>query len=935
MSIRLVPGPGAGPRLVIAGGLVLLTCLTITAQTGPRSRRPDEIGADFSPKPPVVALSPDEQAKRFILPHGYRLELVLAEPVIENPVAMAFDGNGRLFVVEMRGYMPNVDGTNQRDRVSRISLHESTKGDGVFDRHTVFVDGLVLPRMVLPLDGSILTMETDSDDVVQYWDTDEDGVADRREVFYRGVGRRGNLEHQQSGFIWALDNRIYSTYNPFRLRWTPKGIDKEPTAANGGQWGLTQDDYGKVWFVDAGGERGPVNFQVPIHYGNFNVPDQFEPGFETVWPAPLGLADVQGGMPRVRSPIGTLNHFTATCGQNIFRGHRLPDDLRGDLLFAEPVGRLIRRAKVVVSEGLTQLQNAYPGSEFILSTDPLFRPVNLADAPDGTILVADMYHGIIQESNWTQPGSYLRKKIEQYQLDKIVNRGRIWRLVHDSHAPDPTPPRLLDRSAAELVAHLDHPNGWWRDTAQRLLVLRQDRSVVPALVEKAGGAPTLVGRFHALWTLEGLGALDAALLRQLLHDPSPQMRVQAIRASESLHKTGDRSLAGDVRALTTDSDTAVVIQAMLTLKLWQATDLQAVVTAAQAARPTRGVKAIGDQILKPAQPPGGGGGFRTLTAAQQGTLLRGETIYAELCYACHGTDGKGAAMAGAPAGTRMAPPLAGSPRVLGHRDYAIRTLLHGLTGPIDGNSYAGIMMAMGDNDDEWIATVASFIRNSFGNRAAFVTAADVARARADSGKRATFWTVGELAAIVPEAIAFQASWNATASHRSETAVRALTATGGAWTSGEPQTAGMWYQIELPAPTLVSEIQFDASPAFRQPPRPVTSGPAAMPPTGADAAVRGSAGETAGARPAGPPPMGAVAPGLGYPRGYMLQTSDDGHTWSAPIGQGVGSGVTTVIAFAAVRTRFLRLTQTATTENAPPWSMQRLQLYRPPSPPSTR
>ena len=105
-------------------------------------------------------------------------------------------------------------------------------------------------------------------------------MAEKKELFFSGAGRRGNLEHQQSGFVWGLDNWIYSTYNAFRIRWTPNGILKEPTGPNYGQWGLTQDDNGKMWFVDAGGERGPMNFQVPIVYGAFSVADQFEPGFE-------------------------------------------------------------------------------------------------------------------------------------------------------------------------------------------------------------------------------------------------------------------------------------------------------------------------------------------------------------------------------------------------------------------------------------------------------------------------------------------------------------------------------------------------------------------------------------------------------------------------------------------------------------------------------
>lgn len=923
---RRQPRCSRGGRVVVGVALVgLFTSLTLTAQA-PRARRDADAGADFSPKPPVQALTPAEQARRFILPPGYRMELVLAEPVIENPVAVAFDGNGRLYVAEMRGYMPDADGTNQHAPISRISLHESTRGDGTYDRHTVFIDKLVLPRFILPLDGSIVTMETDSDDMYEYRDTDGDGVADSRTLFYSGVGRRGNLEHQQSGFVWGLDNWIYSTYNAFRIRWTPSGIKKEATGRNGGQWGLTQDDAGKMWFVDAGGERGPMNFQVPIHYGSFSVRDQFEEGFEQVWPAAFGYADVQGGMARVRSPIGTLNHFTATCGPDIVRGHRMPDDLRGDLLFAEPVGRLIRRAKIDVTEGLTQLRNAYPGSEFVLSTDPLFRPVNLATAPDGTVLVADMYHGIIQESNWTRPGTYLRKKIEQYQFDKIVGRGRIWRLVHDAHPPDTTRPRMLAEGVEALVAHLEHPNGWWRDTAQRLLVLRQDRRVVPALVEMARTGSALVARFHALWTLEGLGALDPDLVRDLLKDTSPQMRIQAMRASESLFTAGDTSFVADVRALTHDADTSVVIQAMLTLKLWKVADLAAIVKSAQSTRPTRGVREIGDQILRPPVPPGFTS--RVVTATQRDALQRGEAVYDELCYACHGPDGKGAPLAGAPAGTRMAPPLAGSPRLLGHRDYAIRTLLHGLEGPIEGTTYpGGVMAPMGEQSDQWIADVASFVRNSFGNRAAFISAADVARVRAASRGRQSNWTVEELRSVVPQLIAPKPTWVATASHEPETAARVLVAGGGAWSSLVPQSAGMWFQIDLSEPTEVTELQFDSAAIVRPPAsRPAPAAAAA----GAARQAAGASGEGRAAPSAAPDVTGQPLTIVGYPRQYLVQTSADGVTWGAAIAHGSGAGLTTVIPFAPVTTRFLRVTQTASPDAAPPWSIQNLQLFGPPS-----
>ena len=198
-------------------------------------------GADFSPKPPVLARTPQEQAKSFILPPGYRLELVVAEPDVISPAVIRFDGNGRMYVAEFITYMRDADGNNQHKPESRITRFESTKGDGVYDKRTVFVDKLVLPRTIVPLDGnSILTNETASDDVIKYTDTNNDGVADKREHFYSGIGigRDGNLEHEQAGFNWGLDNWIYTTYNAFRIRWTPNGILKEPTGPNGGQWGV-------------------------------------------------------------------------------------------------------------------------------------------------------------------------------------------------------------------------------------------------------------------------------------------------------------------------------------------------------------------------------------------------------------------------------------------------------------------------------------------------------------------------------------------------------------------------------------------------------------------------------------------------------------------------------------------------------------------------
>ena len=578
-----------------------------------RQDSPANAGIDWSKKPPVLAKTPEEQLKTFILPPGYRLELVLADPIIQEPTAIAFDGNGRMFVVEDRSYMLDLEMTGQLDPISRISLHVDTDNDGKYDKHTVFVDNLVFPRFVTPFGpGVILTKESNAQEVWKYTDTNNDGVADKKELFDTGYGRLANIEGQEAFLTWAMDNWMYSTYNAFRARWTPHGVLKESTGSNGGEWGVTQDNDGKIWF-ESGAPGVPSGFQFPIVYGNFNVPDQFEPDFRIPWGAPIRIADMQGGMAVTRMPDGSLKSVTASAGNDIFRGHRLPKELVGELFSGEPVGRVVRQIHPENREGLTILHNAYPGNEFIKSLDPYFRPVDITTAPDGTLYITDMYHGIIQVGNFTGPGSYLRSKIEQYDLDKVIHKGRIWRLIYDGVKPDRSDrlrrdlarPRMHNETAAQLVRHLSHPNGWWRDTAQQLLVLKQDKSVVPALQAIARSSPNLLARFHALWTLEGLGALSATLARQQMEDPEPRMRIQAIRASETLYKAGERSLSNDYKALTKDPNVDVVIQAMLTLNRWKVPDAAATIKTTMESNQARGVQVVASTVLNP---PAGRGG---------------------------------------------------------------------------------------------------------------------------------------------------------------------------------------------------------------------------------------------------------------------------------------------------------------------------------------
>lgn len=818
---------------------------------------------------PVPMLSFEESLKTFQLPEGYHLELVVGDPIIKEPVVCAFDGNGRMFVAEMRTYMQDADATGEQEPTSRVSLHEDTNGDGKMDKHSVFIDNLLLPRQILPLDDRLLVQETNTLDIFSYRDSDGDGVADEKTLFFAGGERGGNMEHQPSGLIWSMDNWLYTTYSAYRLRYNPDGLAfKESTAPNGGQWGLTQDNHGKPWYVNAGGEMGPLNFQQPIVYGQFNVSDQFSVGYREVFPL-VGIPDVQGGEKRFRPEEKTLNHFTATCGEEVFRGDRLPEDIRGDLLFSEPVGRLIRRSKVDVKEGVTYLKNAYDKDEFIRSTDPNFRAVNMVTAPDGCLYIVDMYRGIIQQGNWTKSGSYLRGVIDQYGFAKNVGRGRIYRVVHDDYERGPQP-KMLDESAIELVAHLEHPNGWWRDTAQKLLILKGDHSVAPALVKMVNGSENYLAKMHALWTLEGLGKATPELIQAAAKDDHPQVRRAAIRVSETSLKKGDDSLVDVVRSLAGDADADVAVQALMTAKLLKWKDHKELIQATMASNKTRGVQEFGKQMLT-----GGQAMPKKLSNDEITQFKKGHATYGALCFACHGADGKGTSLPGTE--MTLAPSLVDSSIISGHRELAIKVVLHGLTGPIEGKAYPGEMISMESNGDAWVAEVLSYLRNSFGHSLGFISTEEVSQVRAANLSRKTPWTQEELLASVPQTLPGKENWKLSSSHGSKDLDGCVDGDlGTRWTTGKSMTNGMWLQVELPAATLVSGLKLNAGSSRND-----------------------------------------------YPRGYSVELSEDGVNWKSKVKKGKGGNAMTEIKFEEDTAKFVKITQTG--EHKLFWSIHDLEV----------
>jgi mono/diheme cytochrome c family protein len=511
--------------------------------------------------------------KTFKIEKGFRIELVACEPMIQSPIAISFDDQGRMFVVEMRGYMNDVNGAGEKDPSGRVSLLEDTKGTGRMDKATAFVDGLVMPRSVLAVNGGALIGE--SPNLFFYKDTKGTGVADVRTVVATDYGTRGGQpEHMANTPTWAMDNRIWSAGygTSFRLN---AGTWQRGAGLGRGQYGLCQDDVGRLYYnynsdllrtdllPAAAFARNPllrdvtsINSRVVTNQAVF--PIHPTPGVNRGYDA------------STLRPDGTLAKATATCGAVVYRGDLFGPAFRGNAFIPEPAANVVKRIVLTEKDGVVTGEAAVPGQEFLASTDERFRPVQVVNGPDGAIYIVDMYRGIIQHQGFLT--HYLIANIKDRKLEQPVNHGRIWRIVPEK-ATQVAAVKVPAGTAAR-VELLRHPSGWVRDTAQRLLVESGDATAVPALrqVLKTPGPAQALARLHALWTLEGLNALDADSLRTAIKDADPQVRAAGVRLA-----TPD--LLPDLIALTGEQE--VIVQAHLAIRLGAVTSPEADVALAK------------------------------------------------------------------------------------------------------------------------------------------------------------------------------------------------------------------------------------------------------------------------------------------------------------------------------------------------------------------
>jgi mono/diheme cytochrome c family protein len=515
---------------LVAAGLVRTSAVQLrppAAASWPPGLQPV---SDESP-----ALSPDAEMKTFYLPPGYHAELVASEPMVEDPILIDWDASGRMWVIELLGYMQDLPATNERAPNGRISVLEDTNRDGKMDKKTVFLDGLVLPRALKVLDKGVLVGEPP-----HLWlarDTNGDLKSDSKELVCDCFGTElGNVEHNENSLMWAMDNWMHTSEGDTYFRFKDGKMETRRTLSRG-QWGASQDDFGRVYrnsnssalHIDLLSTpyfaRNPNLLRTRGSYEFMGDPQTLNATFP-VRPNRGVNRGYQTGQLRAD---GTLATYTGVNSPMVYRGDRLPTDLSGNVFIAEPTGNLVSR--VIVSDDGTTLRGrkAYENAEFLASTDERFRPVYLSSAPDGTIYVVDIYHGIIQQKGFIT--EYLRDHIVAHKLESPIHMGRIWRIVHDSTRRDRAP-ALASETATQLVGRLSHPNGWWRDTAQQLLIQRGDRTIAPALRKLAISSADPRTRLHALWTLDGLDSLEPATVIAALEDKSRDVRANAIRLSE-------------------------------------------------------------------------------------------------------------------------------------------------------------------------------------------------------------------------------------------------------------------------------------------------------------------------------------------------------------------------------------------------------------------
>lgn len=745
--------------------LFALLAVSLVACKNDKSQTDEYTRQEIITQAPV--LSPEASIKQMQLEKGFEVKPVCAEPLISTPVAMSFDDKGRIWAVEMIGYMPDTVGTGEDAATGKIVILEDKDADGVYDTRKVFMDSLVLPRAICLIEGGLLVAEPPR---LWYVQVDND-KAGKRTIVDTAYTEGGNVEHQPNGLLRAMDNWIYNAKATKRYR--KKGDEWliERTHFRG-QWGISQDDFGRL-FYNNNSQNLIGDYFLP-GLGRTNKNQKKLLGFDTdivednrVYPARPTPGVNRGYMEDVLDDSLRLRNFTAACGPLIYRGDLFGKEYYGNAFVAEPSANLIKRNILTQNGYAITGEQAYKGKEFLTSIDERFRPVSLYDGPDGAMYITDMYRGIIQHKTYLTP--YLKGEINKRALTPPLNCGRIYKVVPSGKAGKMT---TFFNDPVSLVALLYSSNGWVRDKAQQMLVDGKFADAIPLLKKNIQAKPSQVVVLHSLWTLEGMNALTDEEIMPLLKDADPALRSHAVAVLASiLDKNNYASYTPLLQQMIQQNDSMVapyigfIVNKIKPFNAKTADDIllalvkqfpnnpyvaDAIISNLQDKEEAfykRIEKTIPDtslaihkrfkKTLKDIENNKVAANSKQLKAQ----FPQGVQVFQTICQTCHGADGNGI--------TSLAPPLNNSEWVTGEKNKLIGIVLFGLSGPVKVHNKLykapeinGDMPGLASNKeftDEDIAQVLSYIRKSWNNNAGSISKEEVSKIRQQfKGRQNTF-----------------------------------------------------------------------------------------------------------------------------------------------------------------------------------------------------
>jgi putative membrane-bound dehydrogenase-like protein len=536
-----------------------------------------------SSRPKTHEVPPEKALATFQIADGFQMELIASEPLVADPVAMEIDEAGRMYVVEMHGYPLDKSGSG------KVKLLTDTDGDGKMDQSIAFAEGLMLPTGVMRWKKGIIV--TDAPNVLYFEDTDGDGKSDVRDTLLTGFAL-SNPQHNLNNPTLGLDNWIYLGHEPavstqtFKSEFGDRGGDvyypakkntpRLPDNARGRsvrmrpdragleilsantQFGHTFDHWGRYLLVSNANHI--IHQVISAEYLKRN-PNLLVSNAAQSISDHGAAAEV---FPITQNPLNQLltdiGVFTSACGSRTYQGGIFPAPFDSVLFVAEPVSNLVH-ADIIRDKGASfTASRVYQNKEFLASTDAWFRPVNMYIGPDGALYVVDYYRQIIEHPEWMADDV-----MKSGELYNGIDKGRIYRITPKGTSALSWPKELKATkwNAEFLVSRLAHPNIWWRRNAQRLLIDAGDRNVAALLTKMVTSGPDPLGRLHALYTLEGLNALNPDLLIVALKDKTPGVRENAIRLSEPFLK--DMRLQNALVGLQKDTNAKVRFQLLCTL----------------------------------------------------------------------------------------------------------------------------------------------------------------------------------------------------------------------------------------------------------------------------------------------------------------------------------------------------------------------------------